>query len=95
MNKGTVWGANAVNGVINVVTRSAAETQGPLPSATRSGSGGREVARWGTHLGERTQVRVYALALDRSSIRRRSSWLALAAGPNSTCRGSLRATWQP
>lgn len=27
---GTLWGANAVNGVINVITRSAAETQGTL-----------------------------------------------------------------
>ncbi|MGZ5270009.1 MAG: TonB-dependent receptor plug domain-containing protein [Ramlibacter sp.] len=68
---GTIWGANAVNGVINVVTRSAAETQGPLVSVTRSGSGGREAARWGTQLGERTQVRLYALALDRGNTRTR------------------------
>src|SRR5207244_3107646 len=37
---GTLWGANAVNGVINVVTRSAAQTQGGLVSVARSGSGG-------------------------------------------------------
>src|SRR3954471_13939448 len=29
---GTLWGANAVNGVINVVTRAASETQGTLLS---------------------------------------------------------------
>jgi iron complex outermembrane receptor protein len=31
---GTIWGPNAVNGVINVITRSARETQGSLASAT-------------------------------------------------------------
>jgi iron complex outermembrane recepter protein len=30
---GTVWGANAVNGVINVITKSAADTQGGLITA--------------------------------------------------------------
>lgn len=30
----TLWGANAVNGVINVITKSAAETQGGLVAAT-------------------------------------------------------------
>ena len=31
---GTLWGANAVNGVINIITRSAAETQSGLVSVT-------------------------------------------------------------
>ena len=31
---GAVWGANAVNGVVNVITRSAAQTQGVEMSAT-------------------------------------------------------------
>ncbi len=31
---GTLWGANAVNGVINIITRSAAETRGELVSVT-------------------------------------------------------------
>jgi iron complex outermembrane receptor protein len=31
---GTVWGPNAVNGVINIITRSARDTQGSLASAT-------------------------------------------------------------
>ena len=62
---GTLWGANAVNGVINIVTRSAAQTHGSLVSVTRSGSGGREVARWGGRLGE-ADVRLYGLAVDRA-----------------------------
>src|SRR5690606_23773852 len=30
---GTLWGANAVNGVINIITRSAAQTQGAYVEA--------------------------------------------------------------
>jgi iron complex outermembrane recepter protein len=43
----TLWGANAVNGVINVITKPASETQSGVGSATL-GSFTREVAlRWG------------------------------------------------
>ena len=31
---GTVWGANAMNGVINIITKSATETQGGLVTAS-------------------------------------------------------------
>ncbi|MEM6573627.1 MAG: TonB-dependent receptor [Pseudomonadota bacterium] len=58
---GTLWGPNAVNGVINIITRSAAETQGSLLVA---GAGNRERAggsvRYGAKLGDRTFGRVYA-----------------------------------
>ena len=40
---GTVWGANAVNGVINIITKSAADTKGGLltaSSGTRTSAGG-------------------------------------------------------
>ncbi|HZY16621.1 MAG TPA: TonB-dependent receptor plug domain-containing protein, partial [Ramlibacter sp.] len=48
---GTLWGANAVNGIINVITRPAAATQGTLLTASRSRHGGQEAARWGGRLG--------------------------------------------
>ncbi len=41
---GTVWGANAVNGVINVITKSAADTQGGLVT----GGGGAQAQGFGT-----------------------------------------------
>jgi iron complex outermembrane receptor protein len=41
---GTVWGANAVNGVINIITKSAADTQGGLVT----GGGGSEAQGFGT-----------------------------------------------
>jgi iron complex outermembrane receptor protein len=57
---GTLWGANAVNGVINIVTRSAAETQGLL---VRAGGGnelrGNGAIRYGGTAGS-TSYRAYA-----------------------------------
>lgn len=41
---GTVWDANAVNGVINIITKKAAETQGGLAT----GGGGTQVQQFGT-----------------------------------------------
>jgi iron complex outermembrane receptor protein len=65
---GTLWGANAVNGIINVITKPAAATQGTLLSAVRSSRGGTESARWGGRLGG-ADVRLYALGTDRASTR--------------------------
>src|SRR6478735_7557902 len=67
---GTLWGANAVNGVINIMTKSAAATQGGLLSVTRSDHGGSGALRWGGKLGELGHLRVYALGLDRNNTRR-------------------------
>jgi iron complex outermembrane recepter protein len=48
-----VWGANAVNGVINIITRSAVETQGGLITA-QAGNYDQAVGslRYGSHLGD-------------------------------------------
>jgi len=57
---GTVWGANAVNGVINVITKHSRDTQGTLVSAY---GGSQEVGATGRHggtVGESTQYRVFA-----------------------------------
>lgn len=67
---GTLWGANAVNGVINVITRPAGATQGAAVSVARSGSGGYEMARWGGTLGGSGHARVYAMAMDHGNTRR-------------------------
>ena len=57
----TVWGANAVNGVINIITKSAQDTQGGLFTA----GGGSEdtafgVVRYGLKLNDDAFLRVYA-----------------------------------
>lgn len=63
---GTVWGANAVNGVINIITRHAADTQGGLLVA---GGGTEERAfgkiRQGFQVGEAGYMRVSAHAWER------------------------------
>ncbi|TFW28546.1 TonB-dependent receptor [Massilia arenosa] len=56
----TIWGANAVNGVINIITKPAAETLGGLGALT-AGDGERgALARYGARLGETGAWRLYA-----------------------------------
>jgi len=63
---GTLWGANAVNGVINIITKKAADTQGVLVSA---GAGTEERGfahgRYGGKIGDNTHYRVYGKYFDR------------------------------
>jgi iron complex outermembrane receptor protein len=40
---GTLWGANAVNGVINIITRAASATLGAMTSGRRRVFGGADV----------------------------------------------------
>ena len=61
----TLWGANAVNGVINVITRPASATQGAVVGA---GGGNLErggFARYGAKVGSQTSFRVYGKVIDR------------------------------
>jgi iron complex outermembrane recepter protein len=63
---GTLWGTNAVNGIINIITRSAKDTQGGLIAA---GGGTREAnaaVRYGGALGAKGNYRVYGKYLDRN-----------------------------
>lgn len=62
----TQWGANAVNGVINITTKNAHDTQGGL-SAAGVGTGLRESyeARYGGKLAPNLYYRVYAKYFDR------------------------------
>lgn len=63
-----LWGANAVNGVINIITKAAAATQGGLVSL-RSGSEeqGSAVLRVGGTFGDLGHWRVYGKAFDRDA----------------------------
>ncbi len=56
----TLWGANAVNGVINVITKSARQTQGGLANlGAGSEDRGFGAVQYGGALNERTDYRVY------------------------------------
>ncbi|MGC3983445.1 MAG: TonB-dependent receptor [Pseudorhodoferax sp.] len=62
---GTLWGSNAVNGVINIITRAAGETQGV--AATLGAGGGEKLAtaRYGSTLGADGHYRLYAKGIER------------------------------
>ena len=64
----TLWGANAVNGVINIITKSARDTQGFLVS-TGGGTELRDFAniRYGVKIDDDTFARVYVKYFDRDS----------------------------
>jgi len=62
---GTLWGVNAVNGVINITTRSAHATEGSL-AVVRGGTDGGDLAFRQGYRGANASWRVYGKALDRS-----------------------------
>jgi iron complex outermembrane receptor protein len=65
---GTVWGANAVNGVINIITKSAKETQGTLATALMGNEEkGTYTLRQGTTIGPNGHIRFYGKYFDRDS----------------------------
>jgi iron complex outermembrane receptor protein len=61
-----LWGANAVNGVINIITKNSGETQGTLVT---TGAGTEELnfgaARYGGQLGQKGHYRAYVKAFQR------------------------------
>ena len=67
---GTLWGANAVNGVINIVTKPAQSTQGALVSgAVGSFLEDHGAARFGGRVGSNTSYRVYGQRFDHDGSR--------------------------
>ncbi len=67
---GTLWGTNAMNGVINIITKSSAKTQGGLiriaSGTTASGDG---LAQYGGKLGESATYRVFEKYFDIDNFR--------------------------
>lgn len=65
---GALWGANAVNGVINIITKNARDSQGGLVEV---GGGSEErafgAARYGWQTGDKQYARVYARSLQRDT----------------------------
>jgi iron complex outermembrane recepter protein len=89
----TLWGANAVNGVINITTKSAKDTQGWLVTA---GGGTEEyggAVRYGAKLHENGYLRVYAKWFDRDESKLPNGQDANDAW--SISRGGFRYDWLP
>lgn len=82
----TVWGANAVNGVINIITKNSSDTQGGMVSASVGNFDQPDVsARYGGTVNENITYRLYAKGYERSSFE------ALEAGDANDSADSLRA----
>ena len=66
---GSLWGANAVNGVINIITKNSKETQGGLVALT-VGNEERAIAgaRYGDTLGNNAHYRIYGQFSERDSL---------------------------
>ena len=65
---GTLWGANAVNGVINIITKSAADTQGLfVESVVGSKLPGLGSLRYGGKISDKLHFRVYGTTFKRST----------------------------
>jgi iron complex outermembrane receptor protein len=85
-----MWGANAVNGVINIVTKAAADTQGTLVRVDGGRFGKQAAVRYGGTLGA-TPYRLYAqwTGLDESLIEPGTR----ANDPSDTITTGFRADW--
>lgn len=91
---GSLWGANAVNGVINIITKLARDTQGGMVSVT-AGNEDRAIveARYGGKLGDTAQYRVYGRYADQDGFISRNG--QDAEDDWNLQRGGFRLDWQP
>jgi len=89
----TIWGANAVNGVINITTKRSSETQGGLVRASTGNQDyGTGEARYGGKISDNAYYRVYAKYFNRSGFEdaagnaTKDAWRSLHSG--------FRLDWQ-
>jgi iron complex outermembrane receptor protein len=89
----SLWGANAVNGVINIITKNAKDTQGTLVSAI-AGNQDRAIAtgRYGGKAGENIYYRAYAKYLNRDEERLENG--LGANDPQQAYRTGFRSDWK-
>jgi iron complex outermembrane recepter protein len=89
----TLWGANAVNGVINIITKSAKETQGGLLTV---GGGSEETGlgslRYGGPLGKAAHYRIYTKYFNRTD--QVDGLGRSTTGQWAIHRGGFRLDWQ-
>ncbi len=91
---GALWGANAVNGVINIITKSAKDTRGGLVTA---GAGSQERGfgslRYGVKAGENVYFRTYAKYFNRDDfVDGHDQWDSQRGGFRMDWDASLRDT---
>jgi iron complex outermembrane receptor protein len=89
----TLWGANAVNGVINVITRKAVDTQGGMLAVGGGNREARASLQYGGMLGDALSYRVYGE--DFSIAHDKVSTGADAADGLTKAQGGFRLDWSP
>jgi iron complex outermembrane receptor protein len=90
---GTVWGANAVNGVINIITKSAKATTGGLVAASAgSQTMGDGLVQYGGEVGDKGAYRVFASASKTGDAGSPSGYSAADQGH--MMQGGFRSDWQ-
>jgi iron complex outermembrane receptor protein len=88
-----LWGSNAVNGVINIITKTARETQGTLlAGGTGTEEKGFGALRYGGKVGENFHYRVYGKYRDRDDGKRSDGTDAF--DEKQTFQGGVRSDWQ-
>jgi len=88
----TLWGANAVNGVINVITRAAGDTQGSLVVLGSGDHGSGATVRHGSSIGAGGHLRVYAKGDKLQNTETRSG--AAVADGWERAQAGFRADWR-
>ena len=89
----TLWGANAVNGVINIITKSSADTQGTFAKVQAGNLDYGASAQYGGMIGEDTALRIYGMGFNRDND-------VTASGANAyddwhKFQGGFRLDWAP
>ncbi|HEX7129977.1 MAG TPA: TonB-dependent receptor [Rhodanobacteraceae bacterium] len=90
---GALWGANAVNGVVNIITRPAADTQGGRAEVAYGSHERNALLQYGGRLGEHAYYRAYAHDFrqrafdDSTGANAHDGWTAPQAG--------IRIDWEP
>ncbi|GAA4745656.1 TonB-dependent receptor plug domain-containing protein [Flavisolibacter ginsenosidimutans] len=91
---GTLWGANAVNGIINIVTKNTSATQG-LYASVAAGTSVKDNAalRYGGKIGSKANFKIYGQHFDRdktelsNGTKNQDAWRLTQAG--------FRTDWRP
>jgi iron complex outermembrane receptor protein len=90
-----MWGANAVHGVINILTKSSADTLGGMISGEASAAGAPSgVARYGARIGSKATYRVTGYYTGERRLASSGYFLLPESGFNSE-NMSFRADWKP
>jgi iron complex outermembrane receptor protein len=87
----TLWGANAMNGVINIITRASYLTQGTYVDVAGGNQEQDTSARFGGRTSDETSYRVYGMAFHRGALEQQNG--ATASDGWSKAQGGFRTDW--